>query len=194
MINLFLFLIIHIRQMIKIQFVKKEIEFINLPNIFKGKSVISSFPTCFKNTEASIIFIINCDETKNTRSLLKDSRFDSQIIYKSLFLIGQVPIKKYGSKTLFFAIQHIEKVLLKYFPPSDQTNPFAYCCSFTFHTSYKNGMIGHVGRGGRCQIAQKQFIIKTYRELILYKPVGKYQSTMGHTRALFMIAYQKVIV
>ena len=30
-------------------------------------------------------------------------------------------------------------------PPCDQTNPFAYCCSFTFHTSYKNGMIGHGG-------------------------------------------------
>ena len=32
------------------------------------------------------------------------------------------------------------------------------------------------GRGERCQNAQKQFIIKTYPELILYKPVGKYQS------------------
>ena len=27
----------------------------------------------------------------------------------------------------------------------DQTNPFVYSCSFTFHTSYKNGIIGHVG-------------------------------------------------
>ena len=32
--------------------------------------------------------------------------------------------------------------------PRDQTNPFAHCCSFTFHTSYKNGMIGHGGGGG----------------------------------------------
>ena len=37
---------------------------------------------------------------------------------------------------------------------------FCYC-SFTFHTSYKNGMIGHGGwEGGRCQNAQKH--IKTY--------------------------------
>ena len=33
-------------------------------------------------------------------------------------------------------------------PPRDQTNPFAYSCSFTLHTSYKNGMIGHGGGGG----------------------------------------------
>ena len=33
-------------------------------------------------------------------------------------------------------------------------------------------MIGH--RGERCQNAQKQFLIKTYQELILYKPVGKW--------------------
>ena len=54
-------------------------------------------------------------------------------------------------------------------------------------------MIGHgVGGGGggeRCQNAQKQFIIKTYSELILYKPVGKYQFTMACIRALVMIAY-----
>ena len=47
---------------------------------------------------------------------------------------------------------------------------------FTRHI--KNGMIGHGGGGGggggRCQNAQKQFILKTYPELILYKPVGKY--------------------
>ena len=48
-------------------------------------------------------------------------------------------------------------------------------------------MIGHGGE--RCQNAQKQFIIKSYRELILYKPVGKYQYTMAFIRALVMIAY-----
>ena len=41
----------------------------------------------------------------------------------------------------------------------DQTNPLAYSCSFTFHTSYKNGMIGHGGEC--CRNAQKHFIIKT---------------------------------
>ena len=77
----------------------------------------------------------------------KDSRFNPRLIHKSCFLIGQVPIEKYGLKTQFllFNIKKIEKVLLKCFPPRDQTNPFAYSCSFTFHTSYKNGMIGHGG-------------------------------------------------
>ena len=45
----------------------------------------------------------------------------------------------------------------------------------------------------RCQNAQKQFIINTYPELILYKPVGKYQFTMACIRALVMIAYQVII-
>ena len=51
-------------------------------------------------------------------------------------------------ETSVFAIQHTEN--RKSFsevlpppppPPRDQTNPFA----FTFHTSFKNGMIGHGG-------------------------------------------------
>ena len=56
-------------------------------------------------------------------------------------------------------------------------------------------MIGHGGVGGRwgrCQNAQKQCIIKTYYELILYKPVGKYQFTMACIRALAMIVYQVI--
>ena len=78
----------------------------------------------------------------------KDSRLNPRLIHKSSFLIGQVPIEKYGLKTMFllFNIYKKENVLLKCFPPPpDQTNPFAYSCSFTFHTSYKNGMIGHGG-------------------------------------------------
>ena len=39
----------------------------------------------------------------------KDSRFNPRLIHKSRFLIGQVPIEKYGLKIPFFAIQHIEK-------------------------------------------------------------------------------------
>ena len=46
--------------------------------------------------------------------------------------------------------------------------------------------------GGRCRNAQKQFIIKTYQELILHKPVGKYQVTMTCIRALVMIVYQVI--
>ena len=48
----------HIRHFIKIQFVNKGIEFINLPSIFKDKSVISSIPTYFENKESPII----CDK------------------------------------------------------------------------------------------------------------------------------------
>ena len=41
----------------------------------------------------------------------KDSRFNSRIIHKSVFLIGQVLIKKYGLKilSLLFNIYKIEK-------------------------------------------------------------------------------------
>ena len=45
----------HIRHFIKIEFVNKGIEFIELPSIFKDKSVISSFPTFFENKESPII-------------------------------------------------------------------------------------------------------------------------------------------
>ena len=45
----------HIRHFIKIQFVNKEIEFINLPSIFQDKSVISSIPTYLDNKESPII-------------------------------------------------------------------------------------------------------------------------------------------
>ena len=40
---------------IKVQFVNKGIEFINLPSIFKDNSVISSIPTYFENKESHII-------------------------------------------------------------------------------------------------------------------------------------------
>ena len=45
----------HIRHFIKIQYVNKGIEFINLPSIFKDKSVISSIPTYFKNKASPVI-------------------------------------------------------------------------------------------------------------------------------------------
>ena len=96
----------------------------------------------------------------------KESRFNPRLINKSSFLIGQVPNEKCGLKTPFFAIQHIEieNALLNCFPPPPVTKLiFVYSCSFTFHTSYKSGMIGHGGGGGgRCRNAQKLFIIKTY--------------------------------
>ena len=83
-----------------------------------------------------------------------------RLIRKSSFLIGQVP--KIWVENSVFAIQHIENrkrftEVLPPPPPRDQTNPFAYSCSLTFHTSYKNGMIGHVGGGERCRNAQKHY-------------------------------------
>ena len=48
----------HIRHFIKIQFVNKGVVFINLPSIFKDKSVISSIPTYFENKEFPIICYI----------------------------------------------------------------------------------------------------------------------------------------
>ena len=47
--------IYHIRHFIKIQFVNKGIKLVNLPSIFKDKSVISSIPTYFENKESPII-------------------------------------------------------------------------------------------------------------------------------------------
>ena len=44
----------HIWHFIKIQFVNKGIEFINLPSIFKDKPVISSIPTYSENKESPI--------------------------------------------------------------------------------------------------------------------------------------------
>ena len=51
----------HIRHFIKFQFVNKGIEFINLPSIFKDKSVISSIPTYLKirNPVSFVISIVN---------------------------------------------------------------------------------------------------------------------------------------
>ena len=45
----------HKRYFIKIPFINKGIEFIDLPSIFKDRSVISSIPDYFKNKEPPII-------------------------------------------------------------------------------------------------------------------------------------------
>ena len=83
---------------------------------------------------------------------------------KAVFSLDKYQLKIWVENSVF-AIQHIEnrKSLTEVLPPPprDQTNPFAFSCSFTFHTSYKNGMFGH-GGGGTLSNAQKHFIIKTY--------------------------------
>ena len=45
----------HKRHFIKIPFINKGIEFIDLPNIFKDRSVTSSIPAYFQNSEPPII-------------------------------------------------------------------------------------------------------------------------------------------
>ena len=45
----------HKRHFIKIPFINKGIEFIDLPSIFKDRSVTSSIPTYFQNSEPPII-------------------------------------------------------------------------------------------------------------------------------------------
>ena len=48
-------LILHFRHFIKIPFINKGIEFIDLSSIFKDNSVTSSIPTYFENTESPMI-------------------------------------------------------------------------------------------------------------------------------------------
>ena len=65
---------------------------------------------------------------------------------KAFFSLDKYQLKKYGLRNSVFDIQLIEHKK----SPRYQTNPCAYSCSFTFHTSYKNdknGKIGHWGGG-----------------------------------------------
>ena len=45
----------HSRHFIKIPFIYKGIEFVDLPSIFRDNSVISAIPSYFENTESPII-------------------------------------------------------------------------------------------------------------------------------------------
>ena len=45
----------HIRHFIKIPFINKGFEFIDLPSIFRDNNVISAIPSYFENTESPII-------------------------------------------------------------------------------------------------------------------------------------------
>ena len=51
------FKIDHKRHIIKIAFINKGIDFIDIPTIFQDKSVISSIPDYFQNSEPPVIFI-----------------------------------------------------------------------------------------------------------------------------------------
>ena len=67
---------------------------------------------------------------------------------KRLFLIGQKPVKKGCKLFLLYSILEIEKIFKCFpHPPCDQANPLTYSCSFTLHTSYKNGILGQRREG-----------------------------------------------
>ena len=70
---------------------------------------------------------------------------------KAVFSLDKYQLKNMGWKLFFcYSTYKNRKRFTEVLPPTpppprDQTNPFAYSCSFTFYTSYKNGMIGHGG-------------------------------------------------
>ena len=64
---LFDFILTHIRHFVKVQFVSKGIDFINLPSIILDKSVISSIPTYSENKESPFIC---CKYNKPIRSFV----------------------------------------------------------------------------------------------------------------------------
>ena len=67
---------------------------------------------------------------------------------KVFFSLDKYQLKIWIENSVF-AIRHTgyRKTFTEVILPSDQTKPFAHSWSFNFHTSYKNGMIGHGGRG-----------------------------------------------
>ena len=81
----------HISHFIKIQFVNKGIEFINLPSIFKDKSVISSIPTYFENKKSPMI----CYKYNKP---IRITVFNKNLILKILFMTLEIV------KTLSIAI------------------------------------------------------------------------------------------
>ena len=55
----------HIRSFIKIPFINKGIDFIDLPSIYQDKSVIQSIPTYFQNSEPPIICCLEIVKIEN---------------------------------------------------------------------------------------------------------------------------------
>ena len=114
----------------------------------------SGFPLYLPRTSDSLneVLPIKMTREKFQRKLYffyeKDSRFNPRLISTKPFSHWTSTNWKIWVENSVFAIQNIENRKKLYWsapPPRDQTNPLAYSCSFTFHTSYKNGMIGHGG-------------------------------------------------
>ena len=56
----------HIRHFIKILFINKGIEFIDLPSRFRDNNVISAIPSYFENTESPIVYYKYNKPIRNT--------------------------------------------------------------------------------------------------------------------------------
>ena len=79
---------------------------------------------------------------------------------KAVFSLDKYQLKNMGWNLRFCytTYRKKKKVLLRCFPPRDQTNPFAYSCSFTFHTSYRNGMFGQGGGGNAVKMLKNTLL------------------------------------
>ena len=59
----------HIRHFMKIPFINKDIEFLDLPSIFRDNNVISAIPSYFENTKSPII-CYTCKYNKPIRNTI----------------------------------------------------------------------------------------------------------------------------
>ena len=92
----------HKRHFIKIPFINKGIEFIDLPSIFKDRSVTSSIPTYFQNSEPPIICYKYNKPIRNTV-------FNSNKLVSDLDIHANTPVSWdcKDSKFIFPAAGHI---------------------------------------------------------------------------------------
>ena len=80
----------HIRSFIKIPFINKGIDFIDLPSIFQDKSVIQSIPTYFQNSEPPII----CYKYNNKSEILFLISINLFLILISMLILLSLEIVK----------------------------------------------------------------------------------------------------
>ena len=86
---------------------------------------------------------------------------------KPVFSLDKYQLKNMGWNSVF-AIQHIEnrkRITEVLPPPRDQIIPFAYSCSFTFYTLYRNGG----GGGGTLSKCSKTLYYKSLLETYFVK-------------------------
>ena len=74
------------------------------------KLIISQLPRTSDSFNEGLPIKMTIEKFQRKRYFFyeKDSRFNPRLIHKSSFRIGQVPIEKYGLKTLFLLFNIIE--------------------------------------------------------------------------------------